>query len=352
MLFRYPINAITENWVHEALFSILQNTNDALQKKEEIPEWLLSVPEPYRKKITGKGAFGKLISKYQQAAAQLNPEELEQVSKALVEQNEIEQLLSNECNCSKLFDLPEMVQKPIKDLFEFGFDLLKRFGIRDRQYEIIYKAIPSHICPFCGLEYFVKPGMPREDLDHYLAEHIYTLAATNLSNLVPMGHDCNSKYKGQKDMLWDSDGNRRTAFYAYKAVGTQISLVNSKPFGGMQENGFPIPLWEIDFVPSTDEATTWDSVFSIRKRYKEDVLDDKFVKWIAEFGLWCVDKRPIQDIVSALGRYTELQILIKDIDMGDRLFLKVAMFEMLYHHCQLGDQRLITFMDKVANGKV
>ena len=138
--------------------------------------------------------------------------------------NRIAELLSGASECPTIDALPEVVQIPVGELFGFAFDLLAELEVRDQHYATIYAAAPAHVCPFCGTEYFDAPGAVREPLDHYLKKSQYAFAAVNLRNLVPMGHKCNSGYKGASDLLRRDDGSRRVAFDPYNHGAVRVSL--------------------------------------------------------------------------------------------------------------------------------
>ena len=353
MFFGYPVEATFENWLHDCLFEILQSVHTDLQNGQTPPAWPAIIPEPWREKLRGRTGLKNRLDKYRAAAKNLNKNELSQVNNALSEQNKIVLLLSGKCNCSTIDDFPEPIRQPVKDLFKFAFVLLTELEIRDRQYILIYDSIPYPVCPFCGCEDFGAPGGPREELDHYLVKSKYPFAAVNLRNLVPMGHNCNSKYKLAQDILYTDDGIRRKSFYPYdNHAGIRVSLDNSVPFEGSYRS-FPVPLWQIDFDPETEEVSTWDTVFHIRERYRRDILDQNFLSWLREFSLFwhrLKNVRPIseQDIVDALRRYSKYMDAMRVEDrMKDRAFLKAAVFRMLLHHYQQGDQGFIKLMMKL-----
>lgn len=348
MLFGYPIEATAENWFHECLVEILETIHANPQQNFIWPD---IIPLQYRERLSGRTGLRARLIAYQEAISSLGSNELNQVSNALIEQNEIADLLACRCNCETLDELPLAIQQPLKSLFEFGFKILTDLGIRDQHYQVIYNTTAIHVCPFCGCEYFDAPGAPREALDHYLAESKYTFAATNLKNLAPMGNKCNSKYKLAQNILYDDNGTRRRSYYPYDQPGrVQISLDRSEPFAGTQKL-FPLPHWEIDFNPTTEEILTWNSVFRIDERYKRDILDADFMNWLREFSAWCrsgnlrLDSE--QDVINALDRYAGF---MQAMGFRDRAFLKTAVFQMLRQHCENGNGRLITLIQGVVVG--
>jgi hypothetical protein len=348
MLFGYPAAATEENWFHDCLIQIIQTIHVCNRERQPVPAWPAIIPEAYRTKLSGKHGLRDRLNTYQAVVEKISPPELEQVINALNEQNDIASLLSGARNCETIDDLPDCIRQPVKELFTFAFKLLTDLEIRDHHYKVIYEQT-FHICPFCGCEHFDAPSGPREALDHYLAESKYPFAAANLCNLVPMGHKCNSKYKLAQDILYNDDGTRRKSYYPYDNFGKiKIILVNSEPFAGAK--GL-FPGWQIDFEPNTEEVSTWDSVFHIRERYGRDILDPDFKSWLREFISWCVSALTApesdQEVIDAIKRYSKH---LETMGMGDRAFLKAAVFRMLLHHCQRGNQRLFGFMKGLVIG--
>ena len=361
MLFGYPIAATAENWLHECLGQILQSIHSNLASGKISTGWSEVISEPYRSRLERrlkvsekpnprKLSLGDKLSNYQTALKSLPASEQDRALKAFSEQNNIAFLLSGDCQCDALTDLPEIIHKPVKALFETAFELLTDLEIRDRHYKLIYDTSNYHTCPFCGCEYFDAPGAPREALDHYLPKNRYPFAAANLRNLVPMGNKCNSGYKRDKDILKRDDGTRCKSFDPYKHGTIAISLDESQPFAGaMGQTGELLPKWEIDFSSNSEEVKTWDEVFKIRERYERDVLNEGFNSYLREFGNYCRswDSIPTStnELIDAISRYTFFQ---ESNGFKDKAFLKAAVFRMLHIHCQKGDQRLIQFIRNVV----
>lgn len=236
--------------------------------------------------------------------------------------------------------MPWPIREPIQELFGFAFGLLADLAVRGQHYAAIYAAVPEHICPFCGTEYFDAPGAPREALDHYLTKSLYPFAAANLRNLVPMGSKCNSSYKLASDLLRRGDGSRRVAIDPYNHSKLSMSLDYSEPFNGATEH---TPNWTIRFDVETDAVSTWDEVFSVRERYRRDHLDPSYRSWLDLFGKFVrregVHPDSDQTLIAALRRLEEL---FGDSGLQDKAFLKAAVFRMLRRHCEAGDQRLLS----------
>lgn len=341
MLYGYPAEAVAENWLHEALCTVVNTINAKAAANEKLPDWPEIIPDTKREALKRKTGLESRIENLNKAFIKLTPDEKTAVLTALADQNNISALTGCQCDCLTIEELPALVQNEIKDLFVFAFGLLTDLEIRDRHYAIIYNAAVHHVCPFCGLEFFDAPGQPREDYDHYLLKDVYPLAAANLRNLAPMGGKCNSGYKKMQDILKNSDGTRRRSYDPYNNPGVAVSLDGSVPFEG--NNGQP--RWKIEFAPATEESTTWEEVFHIRDRYIKNVLDPDFKSWLRTFGTWCRSAKVApttgEELISALDSYI---VTLEDQGLSDRAFLKAAVFRMMKKYCIKDHQRLIEFL--------
>lgn len=347
MLFGYPANAIENNWLHECLYEILNSIHHSLMTGETLPDWPESIPEAYRDKLKSRIGLKNKLSDYKIVLATLSIDEQNLILQALKEQNNISELLScRQLDCKKIDDLPQTIHGPVKNLFEFAFNLLGELEIRDRHYHKIYKQITHHVCPFCGYEKFSSPeiGSKREELDHYLLKKSYPFAGANLYNLIPMGHKCNSQYKHEKNILYNKDGNRRKAFNPYNHTQKiQLSLDESETFKGnsLEDGKELLPKWKVKFIPHSDEIDTWDDIFDIRGRYIRDQLNAEFSSWLEIFGKKC-QLRNIsgsdQDLLDEINLYAQG---LESEGFANEAFLKAAVFRMIYFHCQNGDQKLM-----------
>ncbi len=337
MLYGYPPEATQrENWVHECLRDAVICLHDHLGRR--MPRWPLPIPEKYRNELEGDAALKRLLTNYFRAASRLPQADRQRVLQALDDQNNVSALLKGQANCERAEDFPDDIMNAAKELFGHGFNILLRKGIRDRMYEFIMEGREERVCPFCGFEPFNQPGSKREDLDHYLARHIYPFSAANLRNLAPMGHKCNSEHKGQKDIIL----NGRVAIAPYETAGIEISLINSEFSPGNDR----APRWVIEFIPNSPEAQTWDNVFDIRHRYKRDILDPAYLPWVRQFtrSSLCKELRnnfSEAGLISALG---DAVWDFREYGLNELGFLRSAVFEMLLHRCTQGDEDIIAHL--------
>lgn len=348
MLFGYPAQALADNWFHENLVSILSQIHFDVRDGRTALDWPAIIPEPRRNQLRNRRGLRERLQKYQNALALLTEEEREEVRAALNEQNCIQELLAADKNCRSIDELPSGIRSSAADLFEFAFGLLTELGLRDQHYAIIYTALEHKVCPFCGFEAFDAPGAPREDDDHYLAKSKYPFAGANLRNLVPMGHKCNARYKRTKDLLWQG-ARRRRAVNPYDHSGIEVSLGETEPFGGTKQH---LPRWVIQFLPPTEEAETWDEVFSLRERLCRDVLDPSYTKWIDEFAEWCRKAKralsTVDEVEAALSDYGKY---LEFVGFSDRAYLKLAVCRMLRRQCAERNERVIGVLRCAVDGR-
>jgi hypothetical protein len=339
VLFGYPVEATQNNWLHECLCETVRGIHKAVDAGMGYPPWPEVLPNAHRAKLRARTGLRDRLKAYDLAVRQLVKADRDVVLEAVEAENRISELVSGTHDCATSEGLPPVVRQPAEALFGFAFELLADLDVRDPQYAAIYAAVPEHVCPFCGTEYFDAPGAAREALDHYLTRNRYPFAAANLRNLVPMGHKCNSNYKHASDLLWRSDGSRRVAFDPYNHTQVGVSLDDSEPFHGATEC---TPNWAIRFDPETPEVATWDEVFAVRERYRRDNLDPSYANWLGLFGKWARRAGLPTDsnisLLAALRRYEEFWT---DSGMQERAFLKAAVFRMLRRHCEAGHQRLL-----------
>lgn len=342
MRFGYPIAATEENWVHDTIVTSVTRIHEIIAAKGKMPEWPLLLPENRREALTSRHGLKAKLAAYMKAARKLTPAERELVMTTMAQQNQIADLLAGQANCDCITALPVVIQEPVKELFEAGFDLLESLGIRDDHYTVIWNAIPDKVCPFCCQEALEAPGITRPDLDHSLARTDYPFAAANLRNLVPMGQRCNQRYKGVQQLMLNAEGHRRRAFYPYSEVraDVQFSLVSSVPFGSADQK---LPRWQIDFEQDCEECRTWDAVFRLKERFEKNILDPEYPRWLGDFSRWFARTKGRQNleqhvIVAALEEFSESEAI-----QGHwaRDFLRVLTYKMLHRHCAQGHQRLI-----------
>lgn len=339
MLATYPLNATSDNWFHDCVMDMISAIHNAVKNDLVRPDWMNSVPAIHKETVRPNFGLNKKLKGYFEVVSDLCDDEIDVLENALTKQNEIEQLLAANAACDCASDFHAMALEKLAELMKYAFKKLTDFGIRDTHYKAIYDSLSAKVCPFCGCEEFDSPKSKREDLDHYIPISLYPFAGSNLRNLAPMGMKCNERYKGANNILKDGADNTRSAFDPYLNETAKLSLINSAP---LQVDAMR-PDWDIQLIGDNDKVTTWDDVFDIRRRWKDDVLDVNYSNWITAFVAYCRDSSPtdIGTLITQLDNY----ILFLEVEgLNDKAFLKLATFKMIHHHCNNGDDELIAFM--------
>ena len=333
MLFHYALEATNDNWLHDTLLQILVAGMDQVDGGHALSAWPACIPAAHRAVLSPKTGLQDRRRIFFQAFAALDQPSRDSVRTALTTQNAIPEVFDGVSPWVRLAELPASIRKPAKELFKFAFGLLTDVGLRDQHYRVIWQNLRwAKICPFCGLERLKHPNQPRPDLDHYLPISRYPFAGTNLRNLVPMGGDCNSAFKGQIDVVFDAVTKmRRRCCDPYSGPVFSVSLDGSNLFEGDGTISL-LPGWDIALLGgANDTAATWGSIFQIRRRYA-DILNEEYHSWIDHFGRWCADNRSgieltdVASVISALRQYSET---ILQEGVADTNFLKRATFRML-----------------------
>lgn len=352
MLRCYPIAATEENWLHETIISIILELHVRLGRGENIVRdqetWRQLIPaaldEFKRNKIAALRGIRDRVFEYLVEIEQLNPVRRPRILAVMDSQNKVAELLEGEEVISSLEAEFPRVHERVKGLFVFCYEKLTDLKVRERQYRIIFNDLPEKTCPFCGIERVMNPDETAQDQDHYLAKSIYPFAAANMRNLVPMCRVCNRDYKKNRDVIRCEDGNRRLAFDPYNCVSPSVSLLGSNLDA---QNDSILPEWQIEFLPGSQQAETWNAVFDIRTRYKRDVLNQNFNRWFGDFAKKCsADRRreliaadlSDEQILERLRFYFEDKTENPSIREG---FLEPKMFEFLLAQFQAGNQRVI-----------
>jgi hypothetical protein len=350
MLFGYPSSANAENWLHDCMVAAVIMVHELVEAQTPLPAWPEILPIPYRAKLSTRHGLRDRFVEYASALSQLGADERKAVLEAVVAQNKIADLLAGQCDCLSLGELAVGIREPAKALFTFAFGLLTEFGIRQRQYEKVCDSIPERVCPFCGCENLEAPGLPQEDLDHYMPRSKYPFAAANLHNLAPIGGRCNSSYKRTQDPLRQKNGLRRLAFDPYSLVGVTISF--EKSVIDELTTGPLVSDWVIDLAPATEEVETWDEIFHVRERWRKNFLDEKtFNKWLDGFRSFC-KRAPLNisddaQLVEAIRSY---QGHLSDCGFDGHAFLKAAVFQLMFRKCEALSPRLLPiFRDLAGN---
>lgn len=321
MLFYYSAGAANDNnWLHSWFVTALTSCMDAVDAAQNPPAWNVltadHAAELSTRPIVEKEFFA-LVDAYRESTLG----ERVTIREALKDQNEIGQACATGI-CLRKSDLPGAVGHAAVVFGERLFWLIGQLGVRKTHYEQIWAELRDNVCPFCALYDLEHPELPAEDLDHYLSRKIYPFAAGNLHNLAPMCSRCNMDYKKAKDVLSGAGDVQRHYPYDVTVAGT-VALSGSRFF----ENGDDQPPeWVISLSPQA-KADEWDRIFEIRKRYRLNVLDRRYMEWLSHW----VEALPDEDF-SPAALCENLRVSSEGwtrLGLQDKSFLKAAYFDLV-----------------------
>lgn len=341
MLFSYSEVGYQQNWLHDTLIEMLVADMARVNSGQTRLGWPECIPEAQRKQLSRRKGLKDRRLAYLDAYAALQIPERAAVGDAMIRQNAIPEIFSDRAPCTCLSQLPPSIQTPLTELFGFAFDLLTDLALRDQNYRQLYSGLRYKVCAFCGVEILDAPGQKREALDHYLPFARYPFAGTNFRNLPPMGTKCNSRYKGQQDIIREpSTGSRRICFDPYNGPELSLSLHDSRPFEGKRVNSVLCPDWDIKWNGGDPEKVqTWDQVFAISERYRESSLDAQFRDWVDHFCQWAAGyPKSANDTETLRDALTEYAEIVVPEGLSDSAFLKRAALLMLAHWCNKSDE--------------
>ncbi|WP_447745015.1 hypothetical protein [Pseudomonas nicosulfuronedens] len=362
MLRCYPIAATKENWLHDAVTNLVQAIHNKLEAGEIIKNthaaWRKLVDEcvikekcDAIKRLTGMRDH---LFTYKDELSKLTSQERNSILAAMASQNLIESLLNGTEQAKVINESFPTAHEKAKQLFVYCFEKLTDFNIREKQYKIIFDSLPDKICPFCGIDRVMNPEEAAQDQDHYLAKSIYPFAATNMRNLAPMCRCCNRDYKKGTNVIMDANGAQRKAFDPYNCTPPALSLAPSR----IVPNSSPLRFhWEVEFLSEHEKSETWDKVFSIRDRYKRDVLNQYFDRWLRGFAVKCSIERnrggitldfTVEQIRDQLQIYQEYKSENPGIGLAG--FLEPLAFKLLIKMYDDGDERILNLIRDAVLG--
>ncbi|HGS4619618.1 TPA: hypothetical protein ACMDT9_001709 [Vibrio parahaemolyticus] len=148
----------------------------------------------------------------------------------------------------------------------------------------------SQLCFLCGTSALSQDRANldaddqwRADYDHVLCKDKYPIYTSHPGNFIPTCHICNSKAKGAKNVLYDSQNQRRKAFYPLPPSQEscyQYARVEPKFRGLAELHGGdwqdPIASASISFpnspVAMSEKIDVWVEVYQVPSRVEEHVI--------------------------------------------------------------------------------
>jgi hypothetical protein len=190
-----------------------------------------------------------------------------------------------------------------------------RIGEIDSHYDEFVTENDESKCPFCGINGIKGRYVGKRDAyDHFLPKGIYPFNSINFKNLSPMCYDCNSSYKGTKDLL-HQNATRRKAFYPFDTTinpNIQITITFSKAdISTLTPADITLTLTS---ARQQAEVDSWKDAFGIEERYKAKCLEenngkywfeqatDEFANVQADLGANFTKELWVQSLINAAKR--------------------------------------------------
>lgn len=338
----FAMESLKLNVIHRAITEIIKTIVNHIENEEEFTNWKSLIPVYAKDLLNSKRKLKECIF---QLGDQIknNLGESKKVLAWIDHHNSISALLNGSCDHNNIESLQPATKEILSAIFEEGFSLLGKTGIRDEHYKIIYKSLSSKTCPFCGYMPFDAPSksLIREDLDHYLDRKTYFSAAANLENLVPTCTKCNSRYKGVENLIFKA-GNYRKAIYPYGDFRGDICLRGTDLIGDDSLS----PKWDIKLLPDIEEVRTWDEVYRVRERVRENALApnyestlDEMIDFFQSIGLYssCTD----EELSDAINKFYDYKCKNPEQGLG---FLKHKIVDIFKYKIEQSDASILSII--------
>lgn len=227
----------------------------------------------------------------------LSDDERQEVQRAFVANNDIESICNCGCRPYKYADIPAAIREELRSFFK---SLWADYPQTTR-IEAVFGTVKAHfdafvsqgdwqaiVCPFCGIMPLQPAnGTYRDAYDHFIPKGYYPFNSVNFQNLVPTCHVCNSNAKHIIDVPFNADGSPRAILYPYNRhsphlveahIVCRVEYERSEHTLLSETKDF----WSITLTESghqTIEMNGWDTVYNIRQRYQDHIIQCERVWW-------------------------------------------------------------------------
>jgi hypothetical protein len=222
------------------------------------------------------------------AYASLNPAQKQTVRDAYASNIDIENICSATVSPVKYAQLPDSISTPIKNLYDnlwgdnkvLGYvHVVASCGTVKNHFDDFMRVNQKSVCPFCGINGLLSEyDIGKNDYDHYLKKSDYPFISVHFANVFPMCHDCNSKYKNQKDIPFDDAGTQRPVYFPLESNlnGHAISVsIDSIASDLRAPDSWTL---EINCQPAINatKKNAWVEIFNIETRYKARIAKESY----------------------------------------------------------------------------
>lgn len=299
IVYKYHTISKGQSFVNYLFLEIILN-NRVLEKEDHFS--LNLVIDKYKciiDNINDKYLLDHIILLYDQCK-NLNSIQRKVLRRAVYNNNKIEQLCKGEIEPVTYREISLIDENLSKELQELFGQLYKSVIDREPFYSIyghksdFYKQIIGNetICCCCGVGTMPnKHQNPVGALDHYFPINHYPFSSINFKNLVPICDICNSKYKTQKDTLFEITTKTKKgkkihnikkykAFYPYSTeyeiIDVSVSITNNDLSNLTKEDisiEYTLPNCEAEIV-------NWERLFNVSEIHKANLIDNSTMSFI------------------------------------------------------------------------
>lgn len=214
--------------------------------------------------------------------------------RAVHNNNKIEQLCNGEIDPVTYREISQIdnvlsieLQKLFGQLYKYIVDREPFYSVYGHKSDF-YKRIVGNetICSCCGVGTLLNEHqVPVGALDHYFPINHYPFSSINFKNLVPICDICNSKYKTQKDTLFEIKTKTRKgkkihnirrykAFFPYsnkyEMIDVSVSITNDD-LSNLTKDDITIEYFLLDH---DEEIKNWERLFNASEIHKSSLLDN------------------------------------------------------------------------------
>ena len=150
VLFNYPVEAASVNWLHECLANAVREGMDDIDARRPRVIWPDCIATAWRERLRRFTQLEERLTALMRSYEALGEAARFVVRRAMDDQSALGDLFDGQRVADRLDKLPGSVRDPLKLLFEKAFQMLQPLGIRDANYRKFLEVVPHHICPFCG----------------------------------------------------------------------------------------------------------------------------------------------------------------------------------------------------------
>ena len=145
-----------------------------------------------------------------------------------------------------------------------------------------FRNLNGRVCCFCGLEDYMAErtissefgnegeNQWRASYDHYLAKKHYPFLSVDFDNLLPCCDTCNSKAKGEIDLL-KREGNRYLTFHPFNDPAPASLNIDYTPDNTFDDK------WRVSIALGdanlSEKMSNWDNTFQVTSRASKRLND-------------------------------------------------------------------------------